>query len=94
MDRPQNQLRPRSALRSTWPLLLPAVTGCSPYTEIGGAYFPAWLLSILFGAAAGATLRAVLVRKGIDSLIEPHALAWPSIIVALSAVFWLVFFSQ
>ena len=94
MDRPKNPLRFPSALQTTWLLLLPAVTGCSSYIEVGGAYFPAWLLSLILGSTAGATLRTILVRKGIDSLIEPHALAWPSIIVALSAVFWLVFFSQ
>jgi hypothetical protein len=89
-------IQPRfpSTLRKSSLLLLPGVTGCSSYIEIGGAYFPAWLLCLILGSAAGATLRTVLVRKGIDSLIEPHALAWPSIIVASSAVFWLVFFSQ
>jgi len=94
MDRPKNQLRFPSALQTTWLLVLPSVAGCSSYIEIGGAYFPAWLLSLILGSAAGAVLRTVLVRKGIDSLIEPHALAWPSIVVALSALFWLVFFSQ
>ena len=94
MDRPKNQPRLPSALQKSWLLLVPGVTGCSSYIEVGGAYFPAWLLSLILGSTAGATLRTILVRKGIDSLIEPHALAWPSIIVALSAAFWLVFFSQ
>ena len=62
--------------------------------EIGGAYFPGWLLSLFLGAAAGAMLRTALVRNGIDSFIEPHALAWPAIITALSAFSWLLFFSQ
>ena len=75
-------------------LLLPCIAGCSSSVEFGGAYFPAWLLSLLLGCATSAALRTVLVRKGIDSLITPHAIAWPSIIAALSASFWLVLFSQ
>lgn len=75
-------------------LLLAATAGCSPYLELGGAYFPAWLICLLIGSALSAALRTVLVRRGIDSLIEPQALAWPAIIVALSASCWLVFFSQ
>ena len=83
-------------------ILLSSIAGCSsyvspyvsPYVEIGGAYFPAWLLSLLLGSAASAGLRMVLVRKGIDPWIRPHAIAWPSIIAALSASFWLVLFSR
>lgn len=79
---------------SAWVLLLAGTAGCSPHIELGGAYFPAWLLCLLLGSAVSAALRTVLVRRGIDSLIEPHVLAWPSIIVALSASCWLVFFSR
>ena len=73
---------------------LVAVVGCSPYVEIGGAYFPGWLICLLVGSGASAVLRTVLVRRGIDSSIEPQALAWPAIILAASASCWLVFFSR
>jgi hypothetical protein len=90
----ESPLRFPGAVQAGCLLLLPCIAGCSPYVEFGGAYFPAWLLSLLLGCAASAALRTVLVRKGIDSLITPHAIAWPSIITALSASFWLVLFSQ
>ena len=91
LERP---LRLPDAVQAGCLLSLSCIAGCSSYIEFGGAYFPAWLLSLLLGSLASAGLRAVLVRKGIDSLIRPHAIAWPSIIVALSASFWLVLFSQ
>ncbi|MDG2333858.1 MAG: YtcA family lipoprotein [Myxococcota bacterium] len=91
LERP---IRLPDAVQASCLLSLSSITGCSSYVEFGGAYFPAWLTSLLLGAAASAGLRMVLVRKGIDSLIRPHAIAWPSIIVALSASFWLVLFSQ
>lgn len=99
LERP---LRLPGAVQTGCLLLLPYIAGCSsyvspyvsPYVELGGAYFPGWLLSLLLGSAASAGLRTVLVRKGIDSLIRPHAIAWPSIIAALSASFWLVLFSR
>ena len=91
LERP---LRLPGAVQTGCLLLLPYIAGCSSYVELGGAYFPGWLLSLLLGSAASAGLRTVLVRKGIDSLIRPHAIAWPSIIAALSASFWLVLFSR
>ena len=103
LERP---LRLPGAVQTGCLLLLPCIAGCSsyvspyvspyisPYVELGGAYFPGWLLSLLLGCATSAALRTVLVRKGIDSLITPHAIAWPSIIAALSASFWLVLFSR
>ena len=90
MNRPVQPLD----LPSACVILLAGTTGCSPYLEVGGAYFPAWLISLLAGSAASAVLRTVLVRRGIDSSIEPQALAWPAIIVALSASCWLVLFAR
>ena len=94
MDRTGNQHRFPGVSRNLWPLLLPCIAGCSPYVEIGGAYFPGWLLALLLGSLAATGLRLALVRKRIDSFIEPRALAWPSAIVALSALFWLILFSR
>jgi len=95
LERP---LRLPGAVQTGCLLFLPYIVGCSsyvsPYVEIGGAYFPGWLLSLLLGSVASAGLRTVLVRQGIDSLIRPQAIAWPSIIAALSASFWLVLFSR
>lgn len=87
-------LRFPGAVQASGLLLLPCIVGCSSSVEFGGAYFPAWLLSLLLGCAASAVLRTVLVRKGIDSQIRPHVIAWPSIIAAFTASFWLVLFSQ
>jgi len=94
MRRTVRPIRAPDAGATAWVSVLASAPGCSPYVEVGGAYFPAWLICLLAGSAGSAVLRSVLVRRGLDSSIEPQVLAWPAIIVALSAACWLVFFSR
>ena len=61
LERP---LRFPGAVQAVFLLLLPGIASCSSYVEFGGAYFPAWLLSLLLGSAASAALRMVLRAQG------------------------------
>ena len=73
---------------------LPAgLAGCSPMTEIGGAYFPAWLLCMLAGLILTLLCRAVLIRLRLDLWIRPRALAYPCLGVAIALLVHLIFFS-
>ncbi len=58
--------------------LLAGLAGCSPMSEIGGAYFPAWLLCMLAGLILTLICRAVLIRMRLDLWIRPRALAYPA----------------
>ncbi len=73
---------------------LPAgLAGCSPMTEIGGAYFPAWLLCMLAGLILTLLCRVVLIRLRLDLWIRPRALAYPCLGVAIALLVHLIFFS-
>ncbi len=71
-----------------------AFTGCSPMSEIGGAYFPAWLLCMLVGLLAALAVRAILIRAKLDPWIRPRALAYPCLGVAVALLVHLIFFSS
>ena len=71
-----------------------ALTGCSPLSEIGGAYFPAWLLCMLVGFLAAIAMRVILIRAKLDPWIRPRALAYPCLGVGITLLVHLVFFSS
>ena len=73
--------------------LLAGLTGYSPMSEIGGAYFPAWLLCMLAGLILTLIRRAGLIRLRLDPWIRPRALAYPCLGVALTLLVHLLFFS-
>ncbi len=76
-------------------MVLPIIlTGCSPVSEIGGAYFPAWLLCMLAGLLGALASRAILIRAGLDPWIRPRVLAYPSLGVAITLLVHLLFFSK
>ena len=61
--------------------------------EIGGAYFPGWMLSEISGLVGVAIARAVLIRFGLDAVLEPRLLAYPALTVFFTLLTYLVFFS-
>jgi len=49
--------------------------------EIGGAYFPAWLLCAAGALVGAAVVRGVLAAAGWDGAVRPRMLAYPSLAV-------------
>ena len=74
--------------------LFSLLTGCSCIQEIGGAYFPAWLLSILVGWLLTGVIRFILIKVGIDGWIRPRSIGYPSLIVFLTLLIYLIFFTH
>ena len=70
------------------------LSGCSCIQEIGGAYFPAWLLSILVGWLLTGVIRFILIKVGIDGWIRPRSIGYPSLIVFLTLLIYLIFFTH
>ncbi len=70
------------------------LTGCSPLSEIGGAYFPAWILCMVAGLFVTIGVRLVLIRAGLDPWIRPRALAYPGLGIGLTLLVHLIFFSK
>lgn len=80
-------------------LLLPAGAvlaspGCSCIQEIGGAYFPAWLLAILIGWLLTGIVRLLLIRAGIDGWVRPRSIGYPALIVFFTLLVYLIFFTH
>ena len=69
-------------------------TGCSPTWEVGGAYFPAWLICMVAGLFCALITRFVLIRIGLDPWVRPRALAYPAIGIFFTLFIYLIFFSR
>jgi hypothetical protein len=70
------------------------LSGCSCIPEIGGAYFPAWLLSILIGWVLSVIVRFILIKAGIDGWIRPRSIGYPALLVFFTLLIYLIFFTH
>jgi hypothetical protein len=70
------------------------LSGCSCIQEIGGAYFPAWLLSILIGWILAAIVRIVFIKIGLDGWIRPRSIGYPALNVFFTLLIYLIFFTH
>lgn len=70
------------------------LSGCSCIPEIGGAYFPAWLLSILIGWVLSVIVRFILIKAGIDGWIRPRSIGYPALNVFFTLLIYLIFFTH
>jgi hypothetical protein len=68
--------------------------GCSCIQEIGGAYFPAWLLSILIGWVLALISRFILIKVGMDGWIRPRSIGYPCLGVFFTLLVYLIFFTH
>jgi len=71
-----------------------ALSGCSPTWEVGGAYFPAWLICMVAGLVCTLATRFVLIRLGLDPWIRPRALGYPAIGLLFTLLTYLLFFTR
>jgi hypothetical protein len=80
------------------PILVAAIcllaAGCSraPSIDIIGSFFPVWMLCLTIAVVLASVLRIVLLRLQFESEIGPVALFYPSVVVLLSCLIWLIFF--
>jgi len=83
---------------SRW-FLLPALlviltmTGCDPQLNIAGAYFPAWLLSMIGGLLAFWVIHLVFLRTGIIPFLIPIPLVYAALLASMICGIWLLFFA-
>ena len=83
--------------RKNWLLCL-AVIGCSgcsraPSVEIVGTFFPAWMFCIAAALVTTGLVRTELARRKVEQQFAPLVIFYPGLLVAVSCLFWLVFFS-
>lgn len=76
-------------------LALMICTGCSraPSIELIGSFFPGWMFCIVGALVLSVLIRTALVRWDMESKVGPLVVFYPGLVVALSCLLWLTFFS-
>ena len=72
--------------------LLCAGCGRAPSVDIIGSFFPVWMVCLTIAIVLTSILRLVLLRYQFESEIGPVALFYPSVVILLSCLLWLIFF--
>jgi hypothetical protein len=69
-------------------------SGCSraPSVNVLGSFFPAWMICVLLGVAASGLSHWLLVRLKLEKDIFAPVLFFPSVVVAVSCLLWLLLF--
>jgi len=66
--------------------------GCDPVINIGGTFFPGWMVAILIGSALTVAIRYIFVFTRVESHLGPLALIYASLGLLLSVVSWLILY--
>jgi hypothetical protein len=76
-------------------LVMMGCVGCSraPSIEIIGSFFPGWMFCIIGALGLTGLIRTALARGEMEPKLGPLVVFYPGLVVALSCLLWLVFFS-
>ncbi|MFM0505287.1 YtcA family lipoprotein [Paraburkholderia caffeinilytica] len=66
----------------------------SPSVNVLGAYFPDWLFCIVAGVVLTVVIYLVLTGLPGSRRFGPAAVVYPTLVILLSLVVWLIFFQQ
>lgn len=69
-------------------------SGCSraPSVDILGSFFPSWMICVSLGVAASGLTHWLLVRTKVEKEIYSPVLFYPSVVVAVACLLWLLLF--
>jgi len=86
-----NAVRRRAALVAA---LSGGLMGCAraPSVDILGSFFPVWMLCLTAAVALAFLTRNLLVRGKLEAHVGPVALFYPSLVILLSCLLWLIAF--
>jgi YtcA family len=82
----------RSLITAPLTCLLCSGCGRAPSVDIIGSFFPVWMVCLIIAIVLASILRLVLLRYQFESEIGPVALFYPSVVILLSCLLWLIFF--
>jgi len=70
------------------------LAGCvhAPSVEIVGSFFPVWMICLTAAVILTFVARKQLVHYQLESHVGPVALFYPSMVIALSCLLWLLLF--
>ena len=87
------RMSPRNLFRGvTAATLILFGAGCDPVINIGGTFFPGWMVAILIGSALTVAIRYVFVFTRLERHVGPLALIYTSLGLLLSVVSWLILY--
>jgi hypothetical protein len=66
--------------------------GCDPLFDIGGAFFPGWLLAAILGFVVTLLVRWILVRVRVDEFLWLRTVSYICLFTMCSVFLWLLFF--
>lgn len=84
--------RRRNLLFAQGLCLLCSGCGRAPAIDIIGSFFPSWMVCLTIAVILASILRIILLRYQFESEIGHVALFYPSVVVLLSCLLWLIFF--
>lgn len=69
-------------------------TGCghAPSVDIIGSFFPVWMVCLSVAILLCFVVRYLLTRYHLESDVGPVALFYPSVVILLTCLLWLIFF--
>jgi hypothetical protein len=70
------------------------LAGCgrAPSVDVLGSFFPVWMFCLTIAVVLTFVVRWVLVRLKLESDVGPVALFYPSVLILITSLLWLVFF--
>jgi YtcA family len=66
--------------------------GRAPAVDVIGSFFPVWMVCLIVSIVLASLLRLFLLRRQLEPAIEPVALFYPSVVLLLSCLLWLIFY--
>ncbi len=69
-------------------------SGCSraPSVDILGSFFPVWMVCLTTAVVLAFGVRYLLLRYQVEQDVGPLALFYPSVVILLTCLMWLIFF--
>ena len=66
--------------------------GCDPLFDLGGAFFPGWLLAAMLALAVTLLIRWILIRFNVDDHLWLRTASYVGLFIMCSISLWLLFF--
>lgn len=87
-----SHVRPSHRAAIAAPLIL--LSGCAraPMVDIGGSFFPSWLICLAVSIAFAVGLRAFLRHRRLETEIRTLAIFYPGLVVLLACLLWFCLF--
>ncbi len=84
----------RSLFGTGLSVLMVISTGCNraPSVDVLGSFFPVWMVCLIMAVILVALLRILLVRLKLEPEVGPLALFYPSAVILVAGLLWLIFF--